>query len=240
MRKKSKITNRWSDSVCEGFGVVTLPRLNDGITDLKLCGVLVTNLTTAKSTNCRRRPLHLTPLLLLAEEAGHRSAEEAGQQSAAARCRVEENVVDGRIVERWWRRWRCTLLTAGARARDVERTGVLEHGGDRTTSAGRKRDSPRPSTNGGSGADCELGEWRRERGEETEEEEVGEKKVERFWTGDFGSDRGARCRRFCLLVQNGWRGAPVTGSGCARRAGWVSWMACRLVGCISYRGCTHV
>jgi hypothetical protein len=41
-----------------------------------------------------------------------------------------------------------------------------------------------------------VGEWRRERGEETEEEVV-EKKVERFWIGDFGSNRGA----------------PVTGSG---------------------------
>jgi hypothetical protein len=30
------------------------------------------------------------------------------------------------------------------------------------------------------GADCEVGEWQRERGEETKEEEVGEKKVERF------------------------------------------------------------
>jgi hypothetical protein len=41
-------------------------------------------------------------------------------------------------------------------------------------------------------------DWRRERGEEIEEEEVGEKKVERFWTGDFGSDMGTWCGR--LLV----------------------------------------
>jgi hypothetical protein len=38
----------------------------------------------------------------------------------------------------------------------------------------------------GGGADCEVGEWRRERGEETEEE-VGKKKVKRFWTGARGA-----------------------------------------------------
>jgi hypothetical protein len=81
------------------------------------------------------------------------------------------------------------------RGRDVECTEILrargEKGrGDQTMSVGQNRDSPRPSTNGGGGADCELGEWRRERGEETEEE-VGEKKVERFWTGDVGSNRRA-------------------------------------------------
>jgi hypothetical protein len=65
------------------------------------------------------------------------------------------------------------------------------------------------------GADCEVGEWRRERGEETEEE-VGEKMVERFWIRDFGSDRGARCGR--LLVRSGWRGAPITGSGSRGRS----------------------
>jgi hypothetical protein len=122
---------------------------------------------------------------------------------------------------------RCTLLSAGGR-------------GDRTTSAGRNRDSPRPSTNGGGGADCKVGEWRRDQGEETEEEEVGEKKVEQFWTRDFGSDRGVRCRR--LLVRSGWRGAPVTRSG--SRVGLVGWasrvVVHRLVGCISYRRCTHV
>jgi hypothetical protein len=50
-----------------------------------------------------------------------------------------------------------------------------------------------------------LGEWRRERGveeEDDDEEEVGENKVERFWTGEVGSDRGV-CAGGCLLVRNG-------------------------------------
>jgi hypothetical protein len=64
--------------------------------------------------------------------------------------------------------------------------------------------------------------------------------VERFWAGEVGSDRGVWCRR--LLAGSKWIARCAScWVGLVHQAGWVSrTMARWLVGCISYRGCTHV
>jgi hypothetical protein len=211
-KKKSKITNRWSDSVCGGFGrrATTAKWRNH---------MLITNLTTAKSTNCRRRPLHLTPLLLLAEEAGHPECWGSGSTERCCSLQGRVECRDGGILEK--RRRRGPMHTSNR-----VRTG----GGGRRARAESRRPTPLHEWQWRSG--CEVGEWRRERGEETEEQEVGEKR----WSG-FGQgilDRtGARGAGGCWFEMDGavhqllgrvrasaWLGKPDHGA----LVGWVHFL----------------
>jgi hypothetical protein len=66
-------------------------------------------------------------------------------------------------------------------------------------------------------------EWRRERGGETEEEEVGEKKWSGFGPVGLGTDRGhARCRAVACWLGSEARRAGV--AWLARSIGWTSWL----------------
>jgi hypothetical protein len=103
---------------------------------------------------------------------------------------------------------------------------------------GRNRDGPHPSTNGSGGADAK---WGSDGG--SEEKKLKNKKWGRkggavldrgFWIGQGRAVRAVAGSKWMARCTSYW-------VGFAHRPGWVSrTMARWLVGCISYRGCTHV